>query len=420
MTVYFCNTGCTSEFEDFLRFLRLIGGEETTDFWSADIIIVHFCALSTESFKKIPSHMAVLGELKNLRGDDLKLYVGGCASEVLDLKKRYPFVNGFFRRKKMVEDLAQYFKYNPKLEEDYPINHHGSVLIQSGCLRNCSFCKKAYLSMPLESKPPHQVISDIKSAIEDGFHNIMLLAENSTEYGIDLPENVSLIDLLKSVIRIKGVASLNVYGLNIDELILNPELVNFLRDCAKIHKIQLEVQSLIPEVRKNMGLSSSVSDVLSILKKLERKFIISNIMLGYPGETVANFSEQLKLIEDHNLGFLQANIYDDTPYVPAHELKQIPKVLVSKRVAMFLDTLKRIRLKLANQIIAESSKTPIEGIYISDGCFEVVGYSAIVRTTSASHFNNGERVRFKITRVVSLIDPYDTNQSLILEGDKIV
>ena len=97
--------------------------------------------------------------------------------------------------------------------------------------------------MPLNSKTPDKVIADVKSAVSAGFHNIILLAENSTEYGIDLAVNVRLLDLLKSIVLIDEVTSLNVCGLCMDELALNPELVSFLRDCEKIHLLRQELQA---------------------------------------------------------------------------------------------------------------------------------------------------------------------------------
>lgn len=133
----------------------------------------------------------------------------------------------------MIEDLSKYFGYDPKLDENLPINYYECVRIQTGCIRNCGFCKKGYLNMPLNSKTPDKVIADVKSAVSAGFHNIILLAENSTEYGIDLAVNVRLLDLLKSIVLIDEVTSLNVCGLCMDELALNPELVSF---CGTVRK----------------------------------------------------------------------------------------------------------------------------------------------------------------------------------------
>ena len=71
----------------FFRFLRLTGGEETKNFFEADVIIAHFCAMSTESFENIPPHMAIFQGLKKYGSPAPKLYIGGCATEVVDLKK---------------------------------------------------------------------------------------------------------------------------------------------------------------------------------------------------------------------------------------------------------------------------------------------------------------------------------------------
>ena len=142
----------------FFRFLRLTGGEETKNFFEADLIIAHFCAMSTESFENIPPHMAIFQGLKKYGSPAPKLYIGGCATEVVDLKKRYPFVDGVFRRRKMVEDLSKYFGYDPKMDENLPINYYECVRIQTGCMRNCGFCKKGYLNMPLNSKTPDKVL----------------------------------------------------------------------------------------------------------------------------------------------------------------------------------------------------------------------------------------------------------------------
>ena len=418
MKVYFSNSGCTMEAEDFLRFLYLTGAEQTNEIIAADIIIAHFCALSTESFKSIPQHMAVLKGLKDLN-PNLKLYIGGCASEVLDLKKRYPFVDGFFNRRNMVEDLSKYFGYAPKSDENPPISYYNCIRIQSGCARHCGFCKKAYLKMPLNSKPIENVIADIKNSVKNGYHDILLLAENSTEYGMDLPGNIRLIDLLKAIVQIDGIASLFITALCIDELALDSELVDFIKGCNKIHKLQLEIQSLIPEVRKNMLLSSTVEDVLRILGEFSNKYIITNIMLGYPGETDDNFRRQLELIEKYGLYYVQANTYDDTPLVYGHSLKKIPNKIVNERISQLINTLIRIRNQKAVEIQNKSKVTPIQCIYTSNRTFETIGYSAVVEVANSKAYTSGQIINVEITGIKRSLDMLDINQNFVLKGVRI-
>lgn len=86
-TICFSNTGCSAEDEDFLRLLRTIGAERTQNLFKADCIIQHFCGMSTENYEMIPKCMYILKRIKEER-PETKIFIGGCASEVLDLKKK--------------------------------------------------------------------------------------------------------------------------------------------------------------------------------------------------------------------------------------------------------------------------------------------------------------------------------------------
>lgn len=418
MNVYFSNTGCFAVMESFLRFLRLTKSVQTKDISKADIIIAQFCAMSTDCFRLIPKHMAVFQGIKELQ-PNVKLYIGGCAADVLELKKRYSFIDGVFTKNNMVVDLAQYFGYNPDADKNLPISNRNCVIIQSGCLRNCGFCKKAYLTMPLCSKPIEKILDDTKDAVSKGYHDIVLFAENATEYGIDLDGRPSLMDMLKELVRLEGVASVCLSGLCIDELTLNPELIDYIKNCTKIHKVQIEIQSLIPEVRKNMRLTSSVLDVLGILNAFSKKNIITNIMIGYPGETDSNFEKQLELIENQCLYYSQINIYDDTPRTYGHTLPQVSKVDVDKRTTMLLETIRKARDQKAREIIAKSQNKAIDCIYTSEGKFEAIGYSTMVDVSNAKNCMSGQIIQVKIHSVHKLLDLNDINQTMVLGGKQV-
>ena len=416
MKVYYSNNGCSIEGEDFFRFLRLSKNEKTDNIFSADIIISRFCGMSTESFEDIPQTMAFFKGMKT-KNPKLKLFIGGCASEVVDLKKRYPFVDGVFRRRLMVEDLSSYFHYDPSADKNCPISFYNSVRIQSGCLRNCGFCKKGYMNMPLRSKPIDRVLQDIGYAVANNYRYINLLAENSTEYGLDLPEKVTLIDLLRHIENMPEITGLTIAGLCIDELVSNNELVEFIKNSTKCFNLQLEIQSLIPRVRRNMRLSSTVEEVLSILKELSNKHIITNIMLGYPGENEENFREELKLIEKMDLYYVQVNVYDDSPCVYGHSFEQIPKETVIKREFMLLKVLNSLRQKKAKDLITQSKHEPLPCIYTQEGTAMLLNDSGIVQLkNNDDNYYYGQIIKVKLTNIQHSFDIFDSNQSLVLEG----
>ncbi len=411
MKIYFTNTGCSAEAEDFLRVVRLLHAEQTDDITEADIIIAHFCAISTESFEKIPLLMSVLHELKK-RIPAIKIYAGGCASQVIDFEKRYHYIDGVFNRRYMVEDLSNYLGYDFESDENLPISYYNIIRIQSGCMRHCGFCKKSYLEMPLCSKPFDNVIRDIKSC---GYHDIILHAENSTEYGYDLPQSVGLIDLLKAIDEIDEVQYVYLTGLCIDELISNSELTNYIKYCRKIRKVEVELHSLIPEVRDNMQLTSTVDDALRILYEFSNKYIITHLMLGYPGETDENFKNELELIKSNYMYYLQINTYDNTPMTMGHSFEQVPREVVAKRLAMINKTLKSVRSRVANIFIKSKSTFPC--VCIGKKKFELLNHSAVVTVYNSYNVMVGQIVNVKITGMNKLFSRFDSDQTMRLIGE---
>lgn len=419
MKIYFSNSGCSAENVDFNRLLVATGAEQASNPFEADVIIAHFCGISTDAFKTIPEPMVIFETIKK-ESPETKVYVGGCASSVVDFKKMYPFVDGTFRRGHIIEDLASQLGYNLERLNDIPASFYGVVRIQSGCMRNCGFCKKAYMDMTLSSRPINLVIKDIEESIAKGYPEIVLMAENSTEYGFDLPGNVGLLDLLKEVVKIKGIKAIRVTALCIDEFAMpqNKELLQFIKVCNLIYQVQLEIQSLIPEERKAMKLTSSVEDVLRILHELESKQIMTNIMVGYPEETEEGFNQQLELIRNNNLYYVQFNKYDDTPMVYGHSLKQIDPAVVSKRLIMLASIIKELRAKRVRELIEVTKNKPVSCVFTSESRWAILGETAVVNLGKINA-SPGDIIKARITGSENLFNMEDPNQSLCLKGVRV-
>ena len=422
MRVYYESFGCDIEREEFIRFLKLSNLTETKEMEEADIIIIHLCALSSDSFRAIGLNMMVLKHFKKINqriGKEIKIFVGGCAEQLLDIKKFYPFVDGVFRRGKLVEDLSKIFNYNAQIDCG-TIHYKNSVVIQKGCSRKekCGFCIKSYvITMPSHSKPVEKIVADIKATVAAGYHDIALLAENSTEYYDPITDS-RLLDLIKIVEKIDGVNFIDLTGLCIDELEENPELVDYIAASEKIRKVQLEIQSLIPVVRHNMRLSSRAGFVYKLLEKFTNKYICTNIMVGYPGEEEESFKNQLDPILRKLLYYIEVNKYDDTPGVYAHKLPQIPKTVVDDRIEMMKNTIRKTREEVANKILNTSSKNGgIECVYVGHDIAEALHYTAIVEVDNLpTNLINGQKIWVEITTIEDLFRETGINQELILRG----
>ncbi|MDO4282475.1 MAG: radical SAM protein [Clostridia bacterium] len=406
-TICFSNTGCSAEDEDFLRLMRILGAERTQNIFEADCIVQHFCGMSTENYEVIPKCMFVLEKIKEER-PEVKIFVGGCASEVLNFQKRYPFVDGVFARRHMIEDLSQYLGFDPECDKE-PICNHNAVRIQSGCLRQCGFCKKHYMSMPLISKPLEQVIKDVKEVLKNGHSEVILLAENSTEYGIDL--GYRLIDLLKELENKTQIERICLTALCIDELVLMPELVDYIADHKEIVSVQIEIQSLIPLVRKNMRLTSTREEVLKICKRFSKKRITTNIMVGYPGENKVDFDEQLDLIKENGLYYIQVNEFDATPGTPGYEMEQINPSIVQKRLLKMMNLLTLLKREKANGMI-NSAQKGYTGVAMGKGTLLLNGESILVSVNEDIELTYGKEYMVKVTGVDQLFTGKEQNMRL--------
>lgn len=411
-TIYFSNSGCSAEEEDFIRLARELDLKPIKNPFKADCIVQHFCGMSSDCFKDIPKYMFIFEKQKEER-PNVKIFVGGCAASVVDLKKRYPFIDGVFSRRHMVEDICKYFDIQPKCDET--VSNHNVVRIQSGCLRNCGFCKKHYMDMPLQSKPIEQVLKDVEDAVKHGHRNIVLFAENSTEYGLDI--GCKLIDLLKEVEKNTKVRTIDLTALCIDELVRNPELVDYVSNSSKIISVQVEIQSLIPEVRKAMNLTSSKEEVLKVLKKLSNKHIDTNIMLGYPGETRKNFEEQLRVIKEENLYYVQINTYDNTPETPSFSMPQVSKNEVQRRLVQLTNLIEELRKEKANVLINSSKLFGCNGIAIGKNMVSLKGETVYVKVNTDKELYEGVNVMVKIIGIEELFS--GRYQTLVLRGECI-
>lgn len=315
----------------------------------ADILMVNFCAMSAES---LDGFDALRRKIVQYRKDNprLKIIAGGCV-EGLTKKKDLSFADAIFRRRDGTAVLAAFLGKgaNPALA---PFTMKGTVAINiaRGCNRRCSFCKVHYLSdMQLESRPMEEVMDLARQAVEQGANTITLMAENATEYGLDIGTNLQT--LLERLLALDGLEILDVNGLCLDEV--TPSLLQVLKH-PKIRILQLELQSLDDRIRQNMNLHKTRDEALEILDALSDKFLMSALMIGFPGHSLSEFNREMRQIQAHHLYYLSLDPYDDTPGVPSHEMyKPIDTATSMSYQNTFLRTVAKERQLLLKHLMRE-------------------------------------------------------------------
>lgn len=290
---------------------------EVTDPKRADILMVNFCAISAQNLNGFESFRQDVAKYKK-SNPRLKVIAGGCI-EGLSEKKDLGFADVIYHHQEEAEVLAKFLgKGEQPVLAPAILNGAVTITIAQGCNRRCTFCKVHYLKhMQLTSRPMEEILDLAQQAITQGYSTVSLVAENSTEYGMDIGTNLQT--LLKRLLALDGLRLLDVSGLCLDEV--TPSLLQMLKH-PKIRKVQLEVQSLDDQIRKNMGLRKTTEEALDILSTLSHKYLMSNFMYGFPGHSDAEYRREMRKIRARHLYYLSLDDYDDTPGVPSHEKYQ--------------------------------------------------------------------------------------------------
>lgn len=365
--------GCQMNVYDSARIAELLGDEgyRTVDEPAlADLVILNTCHIRDKAAEKIYSELGRLDRLRReRRAEDGRflLAVAGCVAQAEgeELLRRAPFVDlvvgpqSYHRLPQMLADVAQ--SGEPGLDIDFPAESKFDYLprpqqttaaasafltVQEGCDRFCTFCVVPYTRGAEYSRPVADVLAEANRYAVAGAREITLLGQNVNAYhgeGTD-GGTWSLARLIEAVAAIDGIERVRYttsYPADMtDDLIRAhgeiPALMPYLH---------LPVQAGSDRVLAAMNRRHTADDYRRIIERLRRArpdlALSSDFIVGFPGETDAEFAATLQLVEE--IGFAQAYSfkYSPRPGTPAAALSQLPEVVKRERLAALQDVLDR-------------------------------------------------------------------------------
>lgn len=172
--------------------------------------------------------------------------------------------------------------------------------IQDGCDQFCSYCLIPYLRTNLSSKPVKQVINEINQLVKQGVKEIVLCGINLGKYGLDLKEKPTLSSLIAKILEHTSLTRLRISSLNIQDV--DDGLVDLLQNEKRLAKhLHLSLQSGSNRILKLMHRRYSAEEFLKTVSKLKQACqnigLTTDLILGFPGETDADFQQSLKVLE---------------------------------------------------------------------------------------------------------------------------
>ncbi len=370
--------------EQMLARLKPLGYQPSASMEKADLIIVNTCAIREKPVQKVFSFLGRLPHLKH-KNPDLIIAVGGCVAqqEGTAILKRMPHVDLVFgthaigrladnvRRIALKKHRIVDIEMSPDIDsinsvapENYNQNVSRFVTIMRGCDNYCTYCVVPYVRGREISRSPHLIVEEIRSLVNSGVREVVLLGQNVNSYGkkegtVTFAQLLTQIAAIKDLYRIRFTTS-HPADLG-DDLI-----ASFQTDAKLCHHIHLPVQSGSDKILKRMNRKYTRASYQKKIDKLRAVCpeiaITSDIIVGFPGETEHDFKETCNLLERVEYDGLFVFKYSDRPNAPASRFSEkVSEGEKQERLAAILALQERYTVKKNRALVGSEEIILVEG-----------------------------------------------------------
>jgi threonylcarbamoyladenosine tRNA methylthiotransferase MtaB len=229
---------------------------------------------------------------------------------------------------------AEHFEDIPLF--DAPGRTRAFLKIQEGCTNFCTYCIIPYARGPLRSRPLSSIIQETEKLIAAGFKEIVLTGIHLGAYGRDVEGKITLADVVKAILTIKGLVRLRLGSL--ESIEISDELIGLMKQddrlCSHLHlPLQAGDAAILKAMNRHYTLDEYQQLITNIRNEVEDIAISTDIIVGFPGETPEMFNNALTFVEKMNFSRMHIFPYSRRSGTPAAEYSgQIPEEEKKRRV----------------------------------------------------------------------------------------
>jgi tRNA-2-methylthio-N6-dimethylallyladenosine synthase len=382
--------GCQMNEHDSERMkgmLESLGYSEAEDRDHADLILFNTCSIREKADNRLVGH---LGEAKRLKQEDPTrvIGVGGCwAQSVKDrVFEQFPFVDVAFgpgQVPKLAEFLtsdsitAQGFFEFEGFTGHLPMKREREfqawVQISVGCNCVCSYCIVPSTRGREVSRPAHELVEEVEKLAADGVKEVTLLGQNVNSYGRDLPKpgKRSFAELLQMLDAIDGIERIRYTSphpkdMREDVILAHAELPSL---CEHIHlPLQSGSSRVLKAMRRTYNRQRYMDRVAMIREHVPDCSLTTDIIVGFPGETEADFAETLEVAEEVGYDSAFTFIFSPRRGTLAADLPdQLPHDVKRDRMERLVEVVQRRATERAQRFVGRTMEVLVEGPSRTDG-----------------------------------------------------
>lgn len=378
--------GCAKNLVDSELMLGLLsenGYGITLDEKDADIVIINTCSFIHDAEKES------VDSILEMINDGKKVIIAGCLAQKHgeELKKAIPEISALVGTTdftkiinviKAIEDGKEYIEeVSNQPEYIYPENikrqqitvgSSSYIKIADGCNYRCGYCIIPYLRGDYHSRKMEDIIAEANELVNKGVTEIILIAQDTTGYGVDLYKKPMLPELLRELNKIENLGWIRIMYAYPTQM--TDELLDAIAECDKVVKyVDIPLQHSHPDMLKRMNRPSFdyVPMIKNIRKRVPNVAIRTAFIVGYPGETEEEFEHLYSFVKEMKFNKMGVFEYSREKGTPSYSMKpQISKKIMKERYNKLMELQQGISKEINEGFIGKTIPCIIES-FTDDG-----------------------------------------------------
>ncbi|MDR2082582.1 MAG: tRNA (N6-isopentenyl adenosine(37)-C2)-methylthiotransferase MiaB [Candidatus Ancillula trichonymphae] len=333
-----------------------------------DVFAINTCAVRENAANKLYGHLGQLAKQKRLN-PKMQIAVGGCLAQKdkEQMVARAPWVDVVFGTHNLhglpellkkaaqtstaqVEILPQLVQFPSSLQPVRKTNYSAWISISMGCNNTCTFCIVPLLRGRERGRKPHEILDEVKTAVENGASEVILLGQNVNSYGADFGDRNAFAKLLRACGKLESAGLKRVRFTSPHPAAFTDTVLHAMCETSNVMPtLHMPLQSGSDRILRLMRRSYRASSFLKTLEKVRTLIpevaITTDIIVGFPDETEKDFEQTLAVVKEAQFSSAYTFQYSIRPGTVAATMpNQIPKPVVQRRFRKLLAIQEEITL----------------------------------------------------------------------------
>ena len=428
MNILFISLGCDKNLVDSETMLGLLekrGHRFVEEEEQAEVIIINTCCFIHDAKEESIETILQMAEYKTA-GSCKALIVTGCLAQRYqkEILEEIPEVDGVLGTTSFDEIVSvlerilagqqvmemKPLEYLPDTDRGRLVTtggHYAHLKIADGCDKHCTYCIIPKIRGNFRSAPMEKILHEAEELVKKGVKELILVAQETTMYGVDLYGEKKLPELLEKLCKIPGLYWIRILYCYPEEI--TDDLIRVIKEQQKIcHYLDIPIQHASDRILKRMGRRTTKAELIERISKLRSEIpdiaLRTSLITGFPGETEEDHEELMEFVDAMEFDRLGVFTYSPEEGTPAYKLgEQIEEEVKEDRRNEIMELQQEIAFDKANEKIGQIMTVMIEGkvaeenAYVGRTYMDAPGVDGMIFVHTLEELMSGDFVKVRIT-----------------------